>query len=591
MKAKVITAQSHFPLPLDYEPTVPLPYPKIILQLAKKPSDAFLSSFTTAIEALKGNRVEVGKGNPTFVIDNPSFSAIMGSLRGVANHQSPQVEGYAQFPAAVAALQIYQFVDLFLRVQTYEYKGPLGVYDEELGKVGNSSDAPYEMRNAAQWYRSGLGSKNVDKFLTNPEDKKRRVDHEEEQDLTPRHAYVVGGHQAVLVAKPSPLPSSVNFGEPSSVPYKAGLFFPYFQGMLSPDTKGLRELVSSLMFRNIGAQNDKDAREGYKHLRSVISTFANTDQGVLMSHVLTGCRLALDAQAILYLVFADGIYRGFCLLGEHFNVFVNGSWIAPISDKALRDELNEVRTKRQTLATLAAKLGQCEDTDGDVLQVDEARLPELSYLADCLSRIKISDAQKDLESDISSLLGNILHISDYRTFKPVLIADALESLSKPDKDIGSIPFYIPSTNWSGINSREYQVLAAFGPRSFSFRTVRGTEFKVPAKSTDPDQLRGDKKTKEEGVYNKIVVYEKPVRECVRDWFEVKAKGSVKMDMIERAAGQRAHVFMNEQKDIIWNRLKDLASNGHLERGDDEGPPSKKQRIEMGTADFTSEFVL
>jgi len=309
-----------------------------------------------------------------------------------------------------------------------------------------------------------------------------------------------------------------------------------------------------------------------------------------VTHILMGCQLAIDAQAILFLVFADGIYRGFCLLGEHFQVFHNGTWYSPLQATALRDELNEIRTKKQSLQVLAAKLGQCEDHGGDVLQVDEARLSDMQYLAYCLAQVKIEDDQKDLEQDISSLLGSILHVSEYRTFKPSLIADALESLSKPDKDISSVPFYIPTTSWTGIDSREYQVFAAFGPKSFSFRTTKGTEFRIPAKSTDTDALRGDKKTKEDGVFNKILVYEKTVREAIRDWQEVKKHCSIRMDVGERAQGQRAHLFVNEQKDIIWNRLKDLAASGHLVQGE-EGPPLKKQRIEMGTADFTSEFVL
>jgi hypothetical protein len=590
MKTKVLTSQPHFPIPPDYIPTVPIPLPRIILQLAKKPSDAFLKSFIEAIEPLGGQKVEVGKGLPTFTIERPSFSAISGSLRGVANHQSPQIEGYAQYASAFSSLQIYQFVDLFLRVQTYEYKGRLPDDDPAVGAVGPDAAAPYEIRNNVNWYRSGADSKNYKTLLALPLDKKRKVDDEEELDLTPKHLYTLNGAQTVLVAKPSPLPSSVNFGSPRDVPNKPGLLFPYFRGMLSSDTKGLRELVSTLMFRNIGDQKDKDPKEGYKHLRSVISTFANTEEGIIMTHIMTGCRLALDAQAILFLVFADGFYRGFCLLGEHFQVFHNGSWHTPLQATSLRTELDEIRTKQQSLTTLAAKLGQCEDHGGDVLQVDEARLSDMQYLAYMLSQVKIEDDQKDLEQEISSLLGSILHVTEYRTFKPTLIADALESLSKPDKDISSVPFYIPTTGWGGIDAREYQVFAAFGPKSFSFRTTKGTEFRIPAKSTDTDQLRGDKKTREEGVFNKILVYEKPVREAVRDWSEVKKHCSIRMDVAERAGGQRAHLFLNEQKDIIWNRLKELAASGHLVQGED-GPPLKKQRIEMGTADFTAEFTL
>jgi hypothetical protein len=587
MKSKVLTSQAHFPLPVDYIPTLPLPYPRLILQLAKKPAEPFLRSFMAAIEPLRGNKVDVGRGSPVFTIDRPTFSAIQTSFRPYANASSPQIEGYAQYPAALASLQIYQFLDLFLRVQTYDYKGPTNP-NEETGNLDLADQSLGELRTQAIFFRPGVNDKNIKGVLSGKG--KRKVDMEEQEDLTAKTQYILNGHQTVLVAKPSPHPSSNNYGGTGAVPNKPGLFFPYFRGMISSDTKGLRDLISSLMFRNLGDPKDGNPKEAYKHLRSIVGTVASTEEGLILHHALFGCKMALDAQAILYLVIVDGTYRGFCLLGNHFSVFHNGSWVSPLSEQALRDELRTIRDRTETYSLLAAKMGQLQDEHGHGLMIDENRLPDLGYLASCLAKLRIKDDQKELEQDVSNLLGSVLTVTEYRTFKPSLIADSVESLVKPDKDISSIPFYIPITNWSGIDSREYQVFASYGPRSFSFRTPRGTEIRIPIKSTDPDQLRGDKKTKEEGVYNKILAYEKPVREAIRDWEDVRRKGSIKMDMAERAAGQRAHLFMNEQKDIIWNMLKRLAASGELV--EENGEPSRKRaRIDMGDGDFTNEFVL
>jgi hypothetical protein len=413
-----------------------------------------------------------------------------------------------------------------------------------------------------------------------------RVDEQEENNLTPHKVLHALGNDLVLVAKPSPHPSSNNFGGPSDVPNKSGLFFPYFQGMMVPDAKGLRDLVSALCFRNLGGPG-RDCRDAYKEIRTLISSVASTPQGIIMQHVLKGIHLALEAQAILFLVFVDGAYSGFCLLGEKFSVFANGAWHDPQSAADLKDDLRKIQSRQGRLESLGSLLVKCKTLSGDAVMVDQDRLSEYPYLANLLANLELGDKETSPEDEIAELLGHTLTITDYKTFKPRNIVESLTALSQKDFLVPiDVPFFIPLRNWRGIDRREYQILAAYGPRSFSLRNAKGVEYRIPSKSTDNDPLSTDPKETEKP--NRLLIYEKPVRECVRDWEELCKKGSIRMDLAERAAGQRAHMFQAAQMKEIWLKLKGLAAAGTLVAPEGAKDVQKRSYTEaFGSGSFES----
>lgn len=417
-----------------------------------------------------------------------------------------------------------------------------------------------------------------------------KVDKQEEHDLTHTKGLCVRGNDIVLVAKPSPKPSSDNFGAPNDVPNKSGLFFPYFSGMLAPDTKALRDLVSSLCFRNLGGQG-RDCRDAYKELRTQLSSIGNTPQGIMMTHVLKGISLALESQSLLFLVFVDGQYCGFCLLGERFSVFANGSWHEPQSAADLREDLQKVQSRRHRLQSLGTVLSRMKTLSGDKIMVDEDRLSEYPYLAEMLAQLDLDEEDDTDEREISDLLGSTLTITEYKTFKPRNISETMQNIFETDFLVpDDVPFFIPLKNWRGIDSKEYMLLAQYGPRSFSFRNAKGIEYRVPSKITDNDPLSHDLKETEKP--NRLLVYEKPVRECVRDLEELCKRGAIKMDLTERAAGQRAHTFQGQQLKDIWSCLKDLAAREVLKAPEGKGKEVAKRTYDsaFGTGDF-SRFSL
>jgi hypothetical protein len=561
--------------------------PRILFQLAKKPNEGLMKSILEKFEKLGISKVEVGRGTPSFILDRYNHDIIERVLPPISQERGPVLEGVTQLIAMKRMMPVYRAINAFLATHTYEYKGHDGSESTRTSRkrVGER----IEMRNRTNWYREGWNKEKEQKIGTDEMEVDGEVDALEKKDLTPDMPTQCNADQIVVVAKPSPLPSSTNFGKPSEVPNKKGLLFPYFDGMLISDTKAFRSLVCDLFFRNL-ASPGQETREAYTLFRAECGSFASTAAGREMTHILQGIKLGLEAQAIVYLLFDEGTYKGFCLLGEYYQVFMNGHVYSPLSEEELRAELLTLQTKSESRASLKQALRECKDVEGNLLQVgDEEDFSKVLVVARILSKVGIEASGKELVRDVEEKLARCGFPTQYRTFKPSFVAEAVRLLcdaSVPLPD--DLIFFIPPSNWRGIDEREYQILASFGPRSFSFRNARGVEFTVPRDTKDEDRLSMD--AKKEGAQTFMLVSEKKVTECVRDWAELKKTGKIRMDLDERAGGNRGLKFEGKSKDLIWNELKNAGIKGVFERGTDEGK-KRTHDAAFGTDDALADFSL
>jgi len=588
-KRKILTSAPSCPIGTPHWST-PLPLPPVVFQFKEKPSDKFIGDFKEKLDAYGLGSPAAGKGPPLFTLATPTVTLLLKTLPAICQPRCLIVEGHTQLSSFMAIAPVYAAIDSFLATHTYEYKGTDPEYtSSERACQPGSLETLMEIRHGQNWFRTGWNSEKRVKSLEKdyvPE----RVDDAEERDLSHTKSYMINPLASVYVAKPSPLPSSVNFGPSTQVPYKNGLLFPYFPGMLAADSAFLRQQISSLFLRNLGSET-VTPRQAFKELCEVLGPFANTEAGIVMTHVLSGVRMALDSQSILYLIFNDSNYKGYCLLGEKFSVFCHGKWVEPMPAEKLRASLALVQTRKSSLDEIHTLLLQCVDTGGDTLIVEREKLESLSYLADCLAKVDISKEECPKDK-LSEALAQCSFPSRFLTFKPVHIVNALISLTDPtstplyDKN----PFYIPIKGWSGINTHEYKVLACFGAKSFSFRNAKGDEFRIPAKTTDKDPLA---ETGEKGeVHKKILIGEKPVRDAISDWKQFLNKGSLRMDLVERAGDQRLHSFVGKAKDAIWDCLKGLASSGKIvSTGEEKKSEKRSFEAAFGTGTMDDSFQI
>jgi hypothetical protein len=581
VKKKVTVNANHFPIPRDYIPTVPIPIPQTIFRLATKATPAQIEKMKAKFAGEDLESVQLGKGDMCYTITKPSFSTVMNILPRVAMPECARIDNYAQVKAVRCVLQLYQFVDGFLATNTYPYRK--SDYNLEKGNRISPWAKTLEIRAYENIYRDGYGEKSkYQKIgLGKAVPKGRKIDDLELEDLTPNIDAVVGSTSTVLVAKPSPLPSSTCWGPPNSVPNLGGLTFPYFNGMLAPDVVAFRDLVSKLIFRNLGDEKT-DCREAYRVFRQAIGMVASTPQAILLSHVLCGIDLALQAQAQLYLLFDGLVYLGFCLLGSEFEVFIHGKWYSPLSAEDLKVELLEFQTSDAALEALVEQLSLCSDANNESMMISKSDITTPRGLCNVLSQVAVDSVDKDsgVIDKISGLLARLSLPTNYKTMSAKNVVWGIEQLTtKQGDDLpDDLPIYVPSTNWNDIGERDYQVLGSFGPKSFSLRNAKGREFVVP----DPaEQFEPFNALDEKGVlkYKGLIVMEKAIREALKDWRSFVGDATLRMDFEERAAGVRNHIFKDDDKDAIWSILKDAKAGGHLGVGESSVKRGKKRAFD------------
>jgi hypothetical protein len=583
-RVKVSTKVDHFPIPVGYPTTVPLQFPPIIFKLAKQASAEFIRNLLEGWERFGVKQVDIGKGSQVFTMERPSLEVVRDKVAGISLARGPTVAGYAQVEAAVDAIRIYQCVDLFLATNTYYYKKE----DDEVMSTTSSEGTSelgkvMELRSDSNYWRPGFSTGSVAKEWSS---ERTRISALEPVDLTPQKVYATPVPNSVLVAKPSPKPASTSFGPPSAVPSHPGLLFPYFAGMLAPDAAGLRELFVNHFFRNLGSST-VSAKQAFLTFRSVISTFAHTPQGTMITHVLKGIDLALDTQTHLFLIFDDQIYLGFCLLGEAFSIFAHGKFVEPLGEQELRAELLTLQTHSKSLDDLAARLRRCVDAEDDQISVEDNELRSMTRLGYILSTVALRDDEED-EKELSEILARLSFPTRYKTFKPAnivwLIDQLTSSLSEPMPE--DLPLFIPLKGWQNCGSKTWQTFAAFGPRGPSFRNSTGMELKI-GKVSDSNVFS---ERDEKGVlkYPLMLVGEKVIGECVRDWKVVLEKGSVKMDFRERAAGSRLHTFRGDQLTGIWNKLREEVTAGNIAVGKGESERGEKRKHIIAFGDIGHE---
>jgi len=349
---------------------------------------------------------------------------------------------------------------------------------------------------------------------------------------------------SVLVAKPSPEKTAeINWGPPSAVPNKPGCVFPYFHGMFIPDAPHLRDLVSQLFFRLFPTDKDGSPRAAWAVFRLASMSLAATPEGMLLTHMLIGCKLALDSQARMFVLFADGEYKGFCLLGECFRVYHSNLEIAPLSADDLRKELKSIPTKEQAATDLAVSLMAATYIGGDTYSVTTDDSKDVFTVAHLLANIDLEETEDDDIEAIRNALKKMAFRNEYKSYSPSSIASTINDLLLHQQGLTTwekIPFYIPFKDWNGIDDPVYQILARFGSSSFSFvSSSRGDWIKIPEKL---EEGKPGVFSVEESSTNKVYYYDKPVKRAVQDWKELVDEGGIKYDVTERAGSVKAQSF-------------------------------------------------
>jgi hypothetical protein len=576
---KVKSNSANLSIPDSYTPQFPLARPGVMFRTPVD-SPSYLTKLKETFKAFNPLEHVAGKGPKVLSLDNPSFTLLKKTILKVSKGNSPAPYPYCNADASHHAMILYQCIDAFLATNTYPYSR---------GDEAMDVDAPFTQPYGYEYLDEDVEYEDTQELLnykmkrarfddgTMDDEEKAQFNHNLEEEVkVPRRMKTF---TEVMSCKPSPLPSSTCWGHPGDVPYLPGLLFPYFHGLLAPDAAFIRKSASSYFFRNFGT-GGTNTRDNYAKFRSCIASFGNTPEGLAMTHILKGVELALDTQTVLYLIFDEEKYLGFCLLGAKFHIKFYGDWVGPLSAAELRAEVETLESHEGTLDRFLKLFSEAPRADISEPPTKIGEIGTSLKLMRELGRLDYTKFDQAAYDELSAMLGKLSFPSKFKGPGLETFVWAIEEMTvRRDEPLGdNVNVYIPSSGYSDFKNKEFQVLCAFGPRAPSWVSASGKEYQIPSPSSRDTLSEVDNKGAM--IMPSIVVSFKPPSVAYNDWCSVVRNCRIRFDLSERAANSRAAKFSKDGRDKMWLALKmGMEAVKHLRREGQEKDSGKGKKKE------------
>lgn len=371
------------------------------------------------------------------------------------------------------------------------------------------------------------------------------------------------GNETVFKATPVKKPI-MNIGASSEVPVSPGHVFPYFQGLIQPDTVFMNSVVLRRFYQVLGSTHEF-CQSAYLDIRHGINSLATTNRGMELCHILLGIDLAIETQTRCFLIIEKNQYLGFSLLGARYAIFCNTRWYAPALDGELIKAIRKMDPHESAVEDMIAKFEELHAKSQYTGSVDKSIFAEPKLLVDALSHLKITDIDDDDVRDLDRYIRNLNYMgTGYLTKNPQMIAEMLETISSNKSVELSRPTFLPSIK-APMTSKLFALLSRFGPEAPSFWNDRGKE--IICKSVDKSVVTtgGKRKIGESDIYgnmpNRVLITPKPLLVAVKDMEKVLDKGRVKMDVDERAGRYRnISVEHEDTRKRLWKGLVDICAD-------------------------------
>jgi hypothetical protein len=519
------------------------------------------------------------KKGPTTVYQftKPSDKFVTEVLPPLHDKNCPYLPGTATPESLIWLKKIYICVELFLRTQTYDAKvegynqidkSRIYIPQNKQGKRAHFFTTTVEDRAAyanakkiKRWVSRPSGDGGMEEYAVSEGAPNDPIPFSDEGMMG------VAVDESVHVARPSKEDISYNLGASTDLPYKSGVFLPYFQGMFSNDAQDFRTTASELFFRLL--QGDGlTMQESWKCFREEITGAIGTPEAEALHHIMKCLSLCVDGQARPYVIMNDGVYKGTCILGSFFTIYVANTAYRPLEPAELKEEVQTLLvTRKESLVSLLANLKLCKDAadeylvydpsgenpeSGDEMDLGKVKDADIKVheIIDMMSHVDEEKSGKDLVARISSLVPACFHVREYQRINVENVCQALEDikdlLSGETHDVwdANLPCYVPRTGWKVMSNPYYGILSRFGPNSFSFIDPKGSKIAIPAE-VSKDAEHPMFKPAEKGDKVRFLVYEKSIGLALQDFAKMLETGCISMNLKERAGSSRAFTFIEK----------------------------------------------
>lgn len=562
---KTAVDKPYYSIPDSFIPTIPLPYPKVIFQPRKPLDGTTLKRFQVALAKYNFQEHHRGKRTILYSLDHAPPHIVIGKIAPICEKDIVPIGGYCSLEGYFQAAFLHKAVDLFLSVNSYpgfrseedgEDEGSVGFQHYDLEGKMKKRDMKIRIRTVTKKIRASTAEIDAAEDDVVEEDA-MDLDEEEAEEYFDE---MVPIYEEVLSAKPSPLPSNMNYGPPRECPFLPGLVFEYFPGMIKPDPTCIRITVINRFFRLLG-DPENSAKAGWRVFKRTINSFANTEEGLVMAHILKGIDLSLQTQTQLFVLIDHGSYLGFVLLGARFSVFSNSTWYKPVSAEKLTETLKELVTHESALEKIAELFGRLDLLVGGKKVWSAEMINTPAKMALGLGQLKFLPDEESVEihGEIGEGLERVNFPTKYKGISPETVMWAILMMTtlkaKPIDD--ETPIFFPTGNLELFARREFQILCCFGPRGPKLFASSGALYRIPLPSeNDPmSQVDPNSKDKKEIRMPMIIIGTGPPTQCLIAWDQVVKKRSIRFEGLERSKESRCYTFRGKQRDEIWAALR------------------------------------
>lgn len=505
----------------------------------------------------------------------------------------------------VTASKILHIINLFLRTQTYSAQKEEEYTEEDEKKkrwIGGEyehaeeripADVPCAgFRAAKEQYSAWQADRNQSNWSTFDATMSMKGNDATRVHLTSR--------DWVYKAKPSPYPSGFNTGGIAEVPEGEGIVFPYFDRQIIPSRSHLGLLFKDCGFIRLLGATVEEYLDGWKSFRLDLMSLSDTEYGCMLGHMLTGVKLALEAQSRLFVVLEEGQYLGFVLLGKQTCVEIGGVTVRAKPSSEVASALDKMQTHAGAIKELCTILSGA-DLIGTTIQEEVADIPGSSYLYQQLTRRKMD---KGTMSKVHGLYRGLRFKETYLSATAKHICEGLVALSKGETYLPNSPRFIPD-NHGALADPLLNFLALFGPEAPSPINAKGKSYNIPKVkereySAPADDVRDMEKRQE--FQNKYQVEErqrlecgiltmKPILVALADWKTALKERQIKMNPAERAKVHRNLVFTGAQTrafEIALGLWAGAKVSG--KRKADEEPSGRKKKASTTAATSFEELI-
>lgn len=378
------------------------------------------------------------------------------------------------------------------------------------------------------------------------------MDEDEELDTSNDLPRLTTLEDIVLVAKPAPFYPRVNFGPVASVPNLAGLVFPYFHQLITPDYQLLPSIMWRFFLQSFGSDRTAFLR-GFERWKLGAKSWTESVCGLELQHIFFGISLALDTQTRVFFVVEHETYQGFVLLGEGFSVVAQDREHMPVDAASLRDHLARISPHDNALSELCTML-----SNATLAGSKKRKKVERTHIT-CNRQLYIEVHQRQFSEDerttMIKLACELSFAERYWKVSPETLDVFLDVYCNRDGvHKNTEPMYIGS----GLlfeKDQAYLALSVFGPTAPSFFTIGGEKKEIPATGR-PDPLSVIDSSTKKPVLPFIPYTMKSIRTAMQDLYKVYKDKALYVLPKERAGPSRTTQFTGRARDRVWGILKE-----------------------------------